>query len=166
MTKGAKGAYAIGARDRESCVRRQGSTRIRPDFAWFALCRSEPVPTPPKPFEIKPRVFIFACDVVRAFPKGRLDAPSLKVWSQLIAAATSSGAHLEEAAAGGTRAHFLSLMRGALREMREAYYWLRIMSATQLTGSNQIAPLVEEARELVAILTAIVRRTYENSNDK
>ncbi len=91
-----------------------------------------------------------------------MDAPSLKVWSQLIAAATSTGAHLEEAAAGGTRAHFLSLMRGALREMREAYYWLRVLSATQLAGSNNVVPLVEEARELVAILTAIVRRTYEN----
>ena len=106
---------------------------------------------------------MFACDIVRAFPKGRLDTASLKVWSQLIASATSSGAHLEEAAAGGTRAHFLSLMRGALREMREAYYWLRILSATQLAGSHAGAPLVEEARELVAILTAIVRRTYENN---
>jgi four helix bundle protein len=129
------------------------------------------MPSPPKPFEIKPRVFIFACDVIRAFPKARLDPASVKAWSQLIASATSAGAHLEEAAAGGTRAHFLSLMRGALREMREAYYWLRIMTATQLTGANQVAPLVEEAKELVAILTAIVRRTYENNkmtnnNDK
>jgi four helix bundle protein len=121
------------------------------------------MPTPPKPFEIKPRVFNFACDVIRGFPKKRLDPPSLKVWSQLIAAATSSGAHLEEAAAGGTRAHFLSLTRGALREMREAYYWLRIMKATALTGADRVMPLVEEAHELVAILSTVVRRTYENS---
>jgi four helix bundle protein len=124
------------------------------------------MPTPPKPFEIKPRVFIFACDVVRAFPKTRLDAASVKVWSQLIASATSSGAHLEEAAAGVTRAHFLALMRGALREMRESYYWLRILSATGLAGAQGIAPLLEEAGELVAILSAIVRRTYENADAK
>jgi four helix bundle protein len=123
------------------------------------------MPSPPKPFEIKPRVFLFVCDVVRAFPKTRLDVPSLKVWSQLIAAATSAGAHLEEAAAGGTRAHFLSLMRGALREMREAYYWLRVMSATNLAGSDRVAPIMEEAGELVAILSSIVRRTYENNRD-
>jgi four helix bundle protein len=124
------------------------------------------MPTPPKPFEIKPRVFVFACDIVRAFPKTRLDPPSLKVWSQLIASATSSGAHLEEAAAGGSRAHFLSLMRGALREMRESHYWLRLMSATNLEGSTKVASLVEEARELVAILSAIVRRTYETNTGK
>lgn len=121
------------------------------------------MPTPPKPFEIKPRVFIFACDIVRAFPKRRLDPPSLKVWSQLIASATSSGADLEEASAGGSRAHFLSLMRGGLREMRESHYWLRVLSATNLEGSTQIAPLVDEARELVATLSTIVRRTYENN---
>ncbi len=115
-----------------------------------------------KPYQIKPRVFAFACDVIRAFPRTRLDTPSLKVWSQLIASATSSGAHLEEAAAGGTRAHFLSLTRGALREMRESHYWLRIMAATQLTGFKEASPLVDESRELVAILTTIVRRTYEN----
>ncbi len=106
------------------------------------------MPTPLKPFEIKPRVFGFACDVIRAFPKGRLDTPSLKVWSQLIGAATSTGAHLEEAAAGGTRAHFLSLMRGALREMREAYYWLRVISATQLAGSSNLFPSLKKPENL------------------
>jgi four helix bundle protein len=116
----------------------------------------------PKPYAIKPRVFAFACDVVRAFPKTRLDAPSLKVWSQLIASATSSGAHLEEAAAGGTRAHFLSLTRGALREMRESNYWLRVMTVTQLNGFKEVGHLVHESHELVSILATIVRRTYEN----
>ena len=120
------------------------------------------MPTPTKPFAIKARVFGFACDVVRAYPKSRLDPPSLKVWSQLIASATSTGAHVEEAAAAGTRAHFLSLMRGALREMRETHYWLRVMTVTELAGANDVGPLVEEADQLVAILSAIVRRTYEN----
>ena len=114
-----------------------------------------------KPFEIRPRVFGFACAIIRAFPKTRLDPPSLRVWSQLVASATSTGAHLEEASAGGSRAHFLSLTRGALREMRESNYWLRILTTTELIGCEQVAPLVEESSELVAILTTIVRRTYE-----
>ena len=118
--------------------------------------------TSPKPYDIHERVFVFACDVIDAFPESRLNTPSLKVWSQLIASATSSGAHLEEAAAGGTRAHFLSLTRGGLREMREAHYWLRIMTRTRLSGFDRVAPLVDESRELVAILSTIVRHTYQN----
>ena len=118
-----------------------------------------------KPYAIRPRVFLFACDVVRAFPKSRLDTPSLKAWSQLIASSTSTGAHLEEASAGGTRAHFLSLTRGALREMRESHYWLRLIATTELSGFRQTPALIAESYELIAILATIVRRTHEK-NDK
>lgn len=88
--------------------------------------------------------------------------PSIKVWAQVVASATSAGAHLEEAAAGGSRAQFLALVRGALREMRESNYWLSVMTATQLAGFEKVARLVEESRELVAILTAIARNTEDN----
>lgn len=117
---------------------------------------------PPRPYAIRPRVFLYACDVIRAFPKTRLDPASQKVWTQLISASTSVGAHLEEASAGGSRAHFLSLTRGALREMRESNYWLRLLIATQLRGHEAVESLESESRELVAILATIVRRTYES----
>ena len=120
----------------------------------------------PKPFEIKARTFRFACAVVAAFPRSHLDPPSLRIWTQLVSAATSTGAHLEEAAAGGSRAHFLSITRGGLREMREANYWLRIISTTQLTGHQTVPALLEESSELVAILTAIVRNTVANGGKK
>ncbi|MDO8681257.1 MAG: four helix bundle protein [Acidobacteriota bacterium] len=116
----------------------------------------------PKPYDIKDRVFLFACATVSAFPKSHLDTPSLRIWSQLISAATSSGAHLEEAAAGGSRAHFLSLTRGGLREMREANYWLRVMVETKLAGYKSVSHLVSESSELKAILTTIVKNTVEN----
>ena len=111
-------------------------------------------------------MFAFACDVIRAFPKTRLDMPSLKAWAQLIASSTSAGAHLEEASAGGTRAHFLSRARGALREMRETNYWLRIIAATELSGSERVPSLIQESSELTAILATIVRRTYQNKKDE
>jgi four helix bundle protein len=115
-----------------------------------------------KPYEIRDRTFLFACAVVSAFPRARLDTPSLKVWSQLIASATSTGAHLEEAAAGGSRAHFISITRGGLREMRESLYWLRIIDATRLAGHEATVPLIGEATELTAILTTIVKNAVRN----
>jgi hypothetical protein len=89
--------------------------------------------SPSKPHEIKERVFVFACDVLRAFPRIRLDSAS---------------------------------HRGALREMRESNYWLRLLIATELQNFRQVAPLRDESRELVAILSTIVRRTYENGKEK
>ena len=51
----------------------------------------------PKPFDIRERAFAYACDAVNAFPAARLDSKTLRIWMQFVSAATSGGAHLEEA---------------------------------------------------------------------
>ena len=43
---------------------------------------------------------------------------------------------LQEAFAAGTRRHCISLNRGALREVRESLYWLRLLERTRLTGHS------------------------------
>ena len=52
--------------------------------------------------------------------------------------------------------------RGALRELREAKYWIRVIGATKLKGYENAGPLAKEASELVAIVTTIVKRASEN----
>jgi four helix bundle protein len=111
-----------------------------------------------RPFDIRERSFLFARDALLAFPKGRLEQPGFRVWIQMISAAASGGAQLEEAEAASSRAHFVTLNRGALRELREAYFWLRLIVATKTTGYEAAARLVPEADELVAIVTTIVKR--------
>jgi four helix bundle protein len=112
-----------------------------------------------KPFDIRARAFLFACSVIAEFPEKRpLHPAAWRVWSQLVAAGTSVGAHLEEAEAASSRAHFITLTRGALREVREAKYWLRLVAATRLPGYEAAAPLITEADELVASLSTIVKR--------
>lgn len=48
-----------------------------------------------KPFDIRERTFLFACDAVLAFPDGHLEPRTLRVWLQCVSAATSGGAHLD-----------------------------------------------------------------------
>ena len=112
-----------------------------------------------KPFDIRERAFLFGCDVVRAFPTERpLEPPAWRIWSQAVSAATSVGAHLEEADAASSRTHFVSLNRGALREAREARYWLHLIAETKLRNHERVPPLAEEANQIVKILTTIVKR--------
>jgi len=112
-----------------------------------------------KPFDIRERAFLFSCEIVRAFPTQRpLEPPAWRVWSQAVASGTSVGAHLEEADAASSRAHFIALNRGALREAREARYWLRLIAATKLRNHERVPPLAEEADQLVRILAAIVKK--------
>jgi four helix bundle protein len=123
---------------------------------WHAACSKRGVA---KPFDIRQRTFLIACEMVGAFPaRGALDPRSSRIWLQAVAAGTSVGAHLEEADAASSRAHFISLARGALREAREARYWLRIIATTRLRNHEHVPPLEAEADELVRILAAIVKR--------
>jgi len=100
---------------------------------------------------------MYSCDAVLAYPQSRVDPRCQRIWLQFIAAATSGGAHLEEADAASSRAHFITLNRGALRELRESLYWARIIIATRLPGHERLQPLKGEASELVAIVTTIVK---------
>jgi four helix bundle protein len=115
-----------------------------------------------KPYDIRERVLEFVLDVNANYPaRPSMNAPSARCWSQLFNAASSSGAHLEEADAASRHRHFTTLNRGALREMRESRYWLRIIARGRLAGSSGIRALGSESSELVAILTAIVKHATE-----
>jgi four helix bundle protein len=111
-----------------------------------------------KPYDIRERVLLFVLDVIAVFPKKRvLERPSFRSWSQLFDSASSAGAHLEEADAGSSHRHFTTLNRGALRKLREAKFWLRVILAGKLEGAHRVSNLTAEASELVAIVSAIVK---------
>ncbi len=77
---------------------------------------------------------------------------------QLMRAATSIGANLEEADAGQSRPDFLSKCTIALKEGREALYWLRLLRATGKLDEG-VESLIHECDRIVAVLTTIVRKT-------
>ena len=81
---------------------------------------------------------------------------------QLLPAGTSVGSNLEEANAAQSRADFVSKMRISLKEARESFYWLRLIEATEMLAESKVHPLVEEANEIVSILTTIVKNTNAN----
>jgi four helix bundle protein len=76
---------------------------------------------------------------------------------QLLNAGTSIGANLEEAKAAYSRREFISKNSIALKEARETLYWLRITNSCGLAASHECQPLLDEANQLVAILTASVK---------
>ena len=119
-----------------------------------------------KPYDIRERAFAFACDAINAYPQDRrIDYPSIRSWNQLTSSASSAGAYLE-AEAASSRAHFVTLNRGALREMREALYWARLIMATKRAGHQKVEPLRNESYELVGIITTIVKNASRKLRGK
>jgi four helix bundle protein len=109
--------------------------------------------------DIRERTFRFACAVVELHDLLTTRGPSARDMSrQLLRAASSIGANLEEADAGQSRADFISKCTISLKEAREAHYWLRLLRSTHKLD-EQYDPLPNESDRIVAVLTAIVRKS-------
>jgi four helix bundle protein len=108
--------------------------------------------------KIQERAFEFACRIVKLHLATSRTPTTRRICDQLLDSGTSIGANLEEAEAGHSRADFIAKCRIALKEARETVYWLRLLSTTALIRSERLDPLTNEAREIVAILTTIVRK--------
>ncbi|MDY3551195.1 four helix bundle protein [Gemmata sp. JC717] len=115
------------------------------------------------PFDICERTFDFAVRIVNLCSTlCEHPGPSRRLGDQLLRAGTSIGANVEEGRAGQSRADFISKNAIALKEAREAAYWLRLISATVLPNSDEVRDLHEEAQHLKRILGAIVARSVES----
>jgi four helix bundle protein len=77
---------------------------------------------------------------------------------QLAASACSVGANLEEARAAYSRRDFAAKNSLALKEIRESAYWLRMIQRCDLAPKELVQPLLAEAHELTAMLTAGMKR--------
>ena len=74
---------------------------------------------------------------------------------QLMRAATSVGANVEEAIGGQSDKNFLSKISIAYKEAREAHYWIRLLRDSDYLTEKQAASLLEDNEELLKIMGSI-----------
>ena len=109
---------------------------------------------------IQQRTLVFACRIVRLYQHlMKQDRVNDALCRQLVRSGTSIGANLEEANAAQSRADFISKCHIALKEARETYYWLRLINEVEIISREKLQDLIQEANEIVAILTTIVKNT-------
>jgi four helix bundle protein len=110
--------------------------------------------------DVYERAFQFARRVLRmADTLSKYRRVNRNSLNQLIDAATSVGSNLEEAKGAQSRADFHAKVRISLKEARESHYWLRLLSTSGIVNDARLAPLLQEANEIVAILTTIAKKT-------
>lgn len=85
---------------------------------------------------------------------------------QLLRAATSIGANVEEALAGISRADFTAKMSIASKEARESHDWLRILRDSRTISPKEVDLLIDECEAILRILTAIVKTSQVSRNSK
>lgn len=117
----------------------------------------------PAPWNMAERTFEFARRVIKLCQV--LDeTPGINrtLAKQLLRAGTSVGANVEEGQASQSRSDFIAKYAIACKEARETHYWLRLLAASDLVPRGRLTELTDEADELIAILTTIIKKTRAN----
>jgi len=111
------------------------------------------------------RAFRFGADALRLAPRlGRHGPEYVHVSKQLYRSATSIGANLEEGQVAMSRRDMGLKHAIALREAREAVYWIRLLIDAGVMAA-ELEPLRREGSEIVAMLTASVRKLREQKSE-
>ena len=113
------------------------------------------------PTDLRERVFEFSCGIVLFCRDLSPTAGVVRqiAW-QLAAAGTSAGSNLEEAKAAYSRRDFAAKNAISLKELRESCFWLRLIARCRFAPAESVQPLLTEANELTAMLTAGMKRLH------
>lgn len=107
------------------------------------------------------RSYAFALSVIDLYRR-LTELREFVLSKQLLRSGTSIGANVEEAQAAQSTKDFISKMAVACKEARESRYWLRLLHQSNLCPLDYMGHL-EQAEELVRLLTAIIKTTQERS---
>ena len=111
------------------------------------------------------RTFKFAIDIVKLSQEfDKIPGTTRTLMRQLLRSGTSIGANIEEGQGAQSRADFISKYSIARKETRETLYWLRLFVATGIVDNENVAALIKEADELLAILTSIIKKYQARNN--
>ena len=91
--------------------------------------------------------------VVEALPHG---LSGRRIGDQLLRSGTSVGAHYQEAQGAESGADFVHKLQVALKELRESVYWLSLVERANLLPAERLSDLLDEGKQLRAILTKAV----------
>ena len=109
--------------------------------------------------DITERTFRFATRVVRLVNALPRTVAGDVIARQVMRAGSSVGANVEEAQAASSAKEFSRRMEIAQSEAREVLYWLRLIAECELAPKSRLAELLQEADELVCIITTIAKRS-------
>ena len=113
---------------------------------------------PSKPYDLRERLFQFACVVVRVVEFLHTRGPVAKALSyQVLKCGTSVGSNYEEADDGSSDRDTLAKRMIALREIKETRYRLRVLRKCGFLTSAQ-DPVIKESDELVKMLATLVSK--------
>src|SRR4030042_69537 len=102
--------------------------------------------------QLSDRLLDFAVKVIKITDALPNTVAGRHIGGQLIRAGTSCGSNYEEACGAESRSDFAHEMSIVLKELKEARFWLRLISRTEMLTDNRTEPVLDECQQLCAIV--------------
>ena len=112
--------------------------------------------------ELKARTKRFALRVMTLVEASPNTVRGRVIANQIMRSATSVGANYRAACRARSRAEFISKIGVVEEEANETAFWLELIIESKIRRAKQIAPLSDEANELVAITAASRKSAIAN----
>ncbi|MBM4298206.1 MAG: four helix bundle protein [Deltaproteobacteria bacterium] len=112
--------------------------------------------------DLSDRLLEFGANTILLCEKLNRSPAQRHIAGQLVRSSTSSGANYEEACAAESRADFIHKMQIVLKELRESFYWLRLLTKTRLVSAERLLTELREAEELIKIFTKSIVTAKSN----
>ena len=114
--------------------------------------------------DIRDRSFDFSAQTVHFCQTLTATSGALpQLAASLLQAACALGLQVEEAH-GSAKTDFIAQMQAAAKSARATHYWLRLIEQTKLANPLLLEPLQDEAQQLAAILSSIVKTAKRNES--
>jgi four helix bundle protein len=110
------------------------------------------------PQDLKPRTKAFALRIIRLYTKLPKHTVAQVLGKQVLRSGTSVGANYREASRGRSKKEFISKIGDSLKEVEETEYWLELLVEGGCVKAARMANLLDETRQLIAILTTIDKK--------
>ena len=117
------------------------------------------------PQDLKSRTKAFALRVIRMYSKfPRNDGVCQILGKQVLRSSTSVGANYREASRARSRAEFIAKIGDCLKEIDESEFWLELLVESGCVSGTQMASLLDETRQLIAIFTTIDKKAKHRTH--
>jgi len=115
-----------------------------------------------EPKDLKERAMRFAVNMAALCRTTQTDWAGRRLADQMFRSATSVAANYHAACRARSRREVGAKMGFVVEEAEETVFWLEFASRAGLTTTSRAAPLIQEARELLAIFTASAKTAAAN----
>ena len=106
--------------------------------------------------------FAFAIRVVNTYKHLSTEKHEYVLSKQLLRSGTAIGALVREADQAESKADFVHKLAISLKEANETEYWLQLLQQTDYLTSKESESLITDLKELLKLLTAIIKTTKQN----